>query len=48
MKGYDETTYGRMWAPHYDEMFPEVEDSVIDLLARYAGQPAPGTRARRR
>jgi len=39
MKGYDETTYGRMWAPYYDEMFPEVEDSVIDLLARHAGSP---------
>ena len=39
MKGYDETTYGRMWAPYYDEMFPDVEDSVIDLLARHAGSP---------
>lgn len=39
MEGYDETTYGRLWAPHYDEIYSEVEDSVIDLLARHAGDP---------
>lgn len=39
MKGYDETTYGRAWAPHYDEIFSTVDDSVIDLLLRHAGTP---------
>lgn len=39
MEGYDETTYGRRWAPYYDEIFSEAEDSVIDLLARHAGEP---------
>lgn len=39
MDGYDESTYGSRWAPHYDEMYPDVEDSVIDLLARHAGEP---------
>lgn len=39
MEGYDATTYGQAWAPYYDDMYPEVEDSVIDLLARHAGEP---------
>ena len=39
MDGYDETTYGRFWAPYYDDMYPDVEEAVIDLLARHAGNP---------
>ncbi len=39
MRGYDETTYGRLWAPYYDDLYSDVEDSVIDLLARHAGDP---------
>lgn len=39
MDGYDETTYGRLWAPYYDHMYHDVEDSMIDLLARHAGDP---------
>lgn len=39
MKGYDEKTYGRLWSPHYDQIYSLVEDSVIDLLARHAGDP---------
>lgn len=39
MDGYDERTYGRTWAPYYDDIYDVVEDSVIDLLARHAGDP---------
>lgn len=39
MDGYDSQTYGQRWAPHYDELYSEVEDATIDLLARYAGEP---------
>lgn len=39
MEGYDEKTYGSRWAPHYDEFYPDVDESVIDLLARHAGEP---------
>jgi len=39
MDGYDETTYGQRWAPFYDQIYADVEDSVIDLLARHAGSP---------
>jgi SAM-dependent methyltransferase len=39
MDGYDVTTYGNLWAPFYDELYPDLEDSVIDLLARHAGDP---------
>lgn len=39
MDGYDPTTYGRLWAPYYDHLYPGVDDSVIDLLARHSGQP---------
>ena len=39
MDGYDTQTYGRRWAPYYDELYNEVDDSTIDLLARYAGAP---------
>jgi len=39
MDGYDNRTYGDRWAPHYDQLYSEVEDSVIDLLARHAGRP---------
>lgn len=40
MEGYDERTYGQHWAPYYDAMYSDVDDSVIDLLARHAGEPA--------
>ena len=39
MKGYDEKTYGERWSPHYDEIYDEVDDAIIDLLLRHAGQP---------
>lgn len=39
MEGYDATTYGRTWGPHYDEIYADVDDSMIDLLARHAGEP---------
>jgi SAM-dependent methyltransferase len=39
MEGYDERTYGRAWAPHYDDIFSTVDESVIDLLERHAGKP---------
>ena len=39
MDGYDETTYGRLWAPYYDQAYSTVDDSAIDLLARHAGDP---------
>lgn len=39
MDGYDSQTYGQRWAPYYDDLYGEVDDSVIDLLARYAGEP---------
>jgi SAM-dependent methyltransferase len=39
MDGYDTGTYGRRWAPYYDEMYPDVDESVVDLLARHAGEP---------
>lgn len=39
MDGYDERTYGRIWADVYDEIFPGVDDAMIDLLARHAGEP---------
>lgn len=39
MKGYDETTYGERWSPYYDDIYSDVEESVIDLLARHAGDP---------
>ena len=39
MRGYDEKTYGQRWSPHYDEIYSDAEDSVIELLARHAGDP---------
>ncbi|HEU4320918.1 MAG TPA: class I SAM-dependent methyltransferase [Acidimicrobiia bacterium] len=39
MDGYNETTYGRLWAPYYDKAYSSVDDSAIDLLARHAGDP---------
>ncbi len=39
MKGYDEHTYGQRWGPYYDELYSEVDDSLVDLLARHAGTP---------
>lgn len=40
MDGYDELTYGQHWAPLYDEIYDEVDSSMIDLLERHAGQPS--------
>lgn len=39
MKGYDEKTYGERWSPFYDEMFDQVDETMVDLLARHAGEP---------
>jgi len=39
MEGYDATTYGRVWGPYYDDIYTEVEDVMIDLLDRHAGDP---------
>jgi len=39
MRGYDEKTYGQRWSPYYDEIYQSVEESVIELLARHAGDP---------
>jgi SAM-dependent methyltransferase len=39
MEGYDKGTYGQRWSPFYDDLYSEVEDSVIELLARHAGDP---------
>lgn len=39
VRGYDDKTYGRLWGPYYDDMYREVDDSMIDLLARHAGTP---------
>ncbi|HZD23145.1 MAG TPA: class I SAM-dependent methyltransferase [Acidimicrobiia bacterium] len=39
MEGYETTTFGRLWAPYYDEIYSKVEGSMIDLLARHAGDP---------
>jgi SAM-dependent methyltransferase len=39
MDGYDEKTYGQRWSHFYDGLYSDVEDSVIDLLARHAGNP---------
>lgn len=37
MSEYDIGTYGDAWAPFYDDIFSEVEESVIRLLKEYAG-----------
>lgn len=39
MEGYDATTYGRIWSPYYDEIYADVDEAMIDLLARHAGDP---------
>jgi SAM-dependent methyltransferase len=39
MRGYDETTYGARWAPYYDDIYSSADDSMIELLARHAGDP---------
>jgi len=39
MRGYDETTYGARWAPYYDDIYTSADDSMIELLARHAGDP---------
>ena len=38
MEGYDETTYGKRWAPFYDDLYV-VDESIPELLARHAGDP---------
>ena len=39
MSDYDERSFGEHWAPFYDAIYSEVEDSTIDLLEGYAGSP---------
>ena len=39
MDRYDETTYGEHWAPYYDAIYDDIEDSTIDLLEGFAGSP---------
>lgn len=39
MEGYDATTYGQRWAAVYDDVYDEVDDSLLDLLTRHAGDP---------
>lgn len=39
MKGYDISTYGDRWAAYYDQFYPDVDEAMIDLLARHAGDP---------
>jgi len=39
MRGYDEMTYGARWAPYYDDIYSSADDSMIELLARHAGDP---------
>lgn len=39
MEGYDERTYGRIWADFYDATFSGVDEEMVDLLARHAGSP---------
>ena len=39
MEGYDESTYGQRWSPYYDDIYDKVDDSLIDLLQRHAGEP---------
>lgn len=39
MNEYDKKTYGDRWAPFYDNIYGEVEQSTIDLLADLAGSP---------
>lgn len=39
MEGYDATTYGRTWSPYYDEIYADVDEAMVDLLARHAGDP---------
>jgi SAM-dependent methyltransferase len=35
MDGYDNATYGAMWAADYDEIFPGVAGAMIDRLAEF-------------
>lgn len=37
MEGYNKTTYGAMWAPHYDEVYADVRPAMIDRLAEFGG-----------
>lgn len=39
MRDYEIETYGERWAPFYDDIFADVEPSLIDLLSGYAGSP---------
>lgn len=38
MSDYEIGTYGRVWAPHYDDIYEEIDQSTIELLAGYAGR----------
>ncbi len=40
VKDWAKETYGDLWAPYYDEIYPVVDNSAIVLLAGYAGEPA--------
>ncbi len=39
MGQYEDKTYGAKWAPFYDSIYQDVEDSTIDFLEGYAGSP---------
>ena len=39
MPDYEESTYGDMWAPIYDDVWAEFDESTIDFLEGYAGTP---------
>lgn len=36
---YTQETYGEAWAAYYDEIFPRSDQSAVDLLFGYAGDP---------
>lgn len=37
MSGYTETDYGPLWAPYYDSLYSNVEDTTLDLLVSLSG-----------
>lgn len=39
MSQYEQETYGEIWAPYYDDVWSELDESTIDLLTGYAGTP---------
>lgn len=40
MSEWQPGSYGELWAPYYDDIFPKVDQSAISLLASLAGEPA--------